>query len=93
MREKIYIGAVLVTIGTFHAATVRQDISGPMTLRCMYITRRTLSKAALYTATGYVFNASMVVGPKYYPPIFPAFRTISRSTLVSLATCGAFVTL
>jgi hypothetical protein len=66
MREKIYIGALLVAIGTFHAATVRQvhlwadDFA-------MYVRHaKNVFEGHLYTDTNYIYNASMVVGPKYY---------------------------
>jgi len=70
MREKIYIGALLVAIGTFHTATVRQGHLWADDF-AMYIHHaQNIVEGRSYTDTGYIF-ASVVVGPKYYPPIFP----------------------
>ncbi len=74
MRENIYAGALVVAIGTFHAAPVRQghlwaDFA-------MYVHHaQNIAEGHPYTDTGYIFNASMMVGPNY-PPVFPVLGTI-----------------
>ena len=70
MREKIYIGALLVAIGTFHTATVRQGHLWADDFAMYVHHAQNLVEGRSYTDTGYIF-ASVVVGPKYYPPIFP----------------------
>jgi hypothetical protein len=73
MRDKLYIGALLVAIGTFHAATVRQGHLWADDFAMYVHHAQNIAEGRPYTDTGYIFNASMVVGPKYYPPIFPVF--------------------
>ncbi len=71
MRDKICIGALLIAIGTFHAATVRQGHLWADDF-AMYIHHaKNIVGGHPYTDTGYIFNAAFMVGPKYYPPIFP----------------------
>jgi 4-amino-4-deoxy-L-arabinose transferase-like glycosyltransferase len=71
VRERIYIGALLVAIGTFHAATVRQGHLWADDFAMYVHHAKNIVVGHPYTDTNYIFNASMVVGPKYYPPIFP----------------------
>lgn len=75
MREKIYIGALLVAIGTFHAATVRQGHLWADDFAMYVHHARNLVEGHPYTDTNYIYNASMGVGPKYHPPIFPVLLT------------------
>jgi hypothetical protein len=75
MREKIYIGALLVAIGTFHAATVRQGHLWADDFAMYVHHAKNIVEGHPYTDTQYIYNASMVVGPKYYPPIFPVLLT------------------
>jgi hypothetical protein len=74
MREKIYIGALLVAIGTFHATTVRQGHLWADDFAMYVHHAQNIVEGRPYTDTGYIFT-SIVVGPKYYPPIFPLLLT------------------
>ena len=70
MREKIYIGALLVAVGTFHTTTVRQGHLWADDFAMYVHHAQNIVEGRSYADTGYIF-ASVVVGPKYYPPIFP----------------------
>jgi hypothetical protein len=74
VREKIYIGALLVAIGTFHAATVRQGHLWADDFAMYVHHAQNIAEGRPYADTGYIFT-SIVVGPKYYPPIFPLLLT------------------
>jgi len=75
MREKTYIGALLVAIGTFHAATVRQGHLWADDFAMYVHHAQNIVEGRPYTDTNYIYNASMVVGPTYYPPVFPVLLT------------------
>ncbi|MGC1645521.1 MAG: hypothetical protein WA741_06810 [Candidatus Sulfotelmatobacter sp.] len=61
MREKIYMGALLVAIGTFHAATVRQGHLWADDFAMYVHHARNIVEGHPYTDTNYIYNASMVV--------------------------------
>ena len=71
MRDKICIGALLIAIGTFHSATVRQGHLWADDFAMYVHHAKNIVGGHPYTDTGYIFNAAFMVGPKYYPPIFP----------------------
>ena len=71
MRAKIYIGVLLVAIGTFHAATVRQGHLWADDFAMYVHHAQNIVGGRPYTDTGYIFNRSFMAGPEYYPPIFP----------------------
>jgi hypothetical protein len=75
VRERIYIGALLVAIGTFHATTVRQGHLWADDFAMYVHHAQNIVEHRPYTDTGYILNPAMVVGPEYYPPIFPLLLT------------------
>ena len=73
MREKIYILALLVAVGIFHAATVRQGHIWSDDFAMYVHHAQNLVEGRSYTDTGYIYNPSFpVYGPRFYPPIYPA---------------------
>jgi len=73
VREKIYILALLVAVGIFHAATVRQGHIWSDDFAMYVHHAQNIVEGRPYTDTGYIYNPSFpVYGPRFYPPIFPA---------------------
>lgn len=64
MREKIYPSALLAALGRFHAATVRQGHLWADDFAMYVHHAQNIVAARPYTDTGYIFNPSLVVGPK-----------------------------
>jgi 4-amino-4-deoxy-L-arabinose transferase-like glycosyltransferase len=72
VREKLYIGALLVAIGTFHAATIRQGHLWADDFAMYVHHAQNIVEHRPYADTGYIPNPSFpVYGPRYYPPVFP----------------------
>src|SRR5260370_15899557 len=71
VREKIYIGALLFALGIFHGVTVRQGHFWADDFAMYVHHAQNIVEHRPYSDTGYMLNASIPIGPKYYPPIFP----------------------
>ena len=72
VRERICILALLVAVGIFHAATVRQGHIWSDDFAMYVHHAQNIVEGRPYIATGYIYNPSFpVYGPKFYPPIFP----------------------
>jgi hypothetical protein len=73
VREKIYILALLVAVGVFHAATVRQGHIWSDDFAMYVHHAQNIVEGRPYADTGYIYNPSFpVYGPRFYPPIYPA---------------------
>jgi 4-amino-4-deoxy-L-arabinose transferase-like glycosyltransferase len=71
VREKIYIAALLLAIGIFHAATVRQGYIWADDFAMYVHHAQNIVEHRPYTDTGFIPNPSFAAGPRYYPPVFP----------------------
>ena len=72
VRERICILALLVAVGIFHAATVRQGHIWSDDFAMYVHHAQNIVEGRPYIDTGYIYNPSFpVYGPKFYPPIFP----------------------
>lgn len=72
MRQKIYILALLLAVGIFHAATVRQGHIWSDDFAMYVHHAQNIVEGRPYADTGYLYNPSIpVYGPRFYPPVFP----------------------
>jgi hypothetical protein len=72
VRDKIYILALLVAVGVFHAATIRQGHIWSDDFAMYMHHAQNVVEGRPYADTGYIFNPSFpVYGPRFYPPIYP----------------------
>jgi hypothetical protein len=72
VREKTYILALLVAIGIFHAATVRQGHIWSDDFAMYLHHAQNIVEGRPYADTGYLYNPSFpVYGPRFYPPTYP----------------------
>jgi len=71
VREKIYIAALLLAIGIFHASTVRQGHIWADDFAMYVHHAQNIVEHRPYADTGFIPNPSFAAGPRYYPPVFP----------------------